>query len=894
LLKLAHYLKPHLAAVILAMVLLFTQAISELFLPNLMGDIVNIGIQQGGIEEGTPRAISEEGFNFIKAFMSEEDQALFSEHYVLKSADDLDSKGQPYVNSWPEAAGQNLYVLEDVSPETMLKLEDAFGTTTWTMLNLMQRVQAAVEDGSLTPLLEGQMRNQAIDQIAIELEKAQTPLPPGMTYGTLAEQVYDQQLKSGGFGDKSQLPGGLGALGTPGSASATGSAGSAGAAGSETNAGSATSTGDVSAPGDASASGDSSSTDDASASGDSSSTDDAGASGDSSAEAAPQIDSQSIDITQMYELLPLIKLLPPEWLTEAQTTAQSLEPSMRNQSATMLVSAFYRELGADMTGIEMSYILRIGLIMLAVTTITGLATILVGYISAKVGAGVARAIRSAMFSKVASFSHAEFDRFSTASLITRSTNDVMMMQMIISMGIRMVCYAPIMGIGGAIMAINKSVSMSWIVVLAAVVMLGGVTLQMSIVTPRFRLVQRLTDRLNLVAREKLTGLMVIRAFNRDDVERQRFDEANLDLTNTHIFIGRIMTLMGPFLTIIMNGMSILIIWVGGHQVAAAQMQVGDMMAYMQYIMQVMMSFMMFSMMFMMLPRAQVSATRIAEVLETQPSIVDPAEPLKIAPGMRGMVEFNDVSFRYEGAEEDALQDINFAAQPGQMIAFIGPTGSGKSSIMNLIPRFYDVSTGSISVNGVDVRDLTQSELRSHIGYVPQLSTLMSGNIATNISYGVQDRDLSYDDLIDISTVAQAIDFIGEKDEGFYFPVAQSGANVSGGQKQRLAIARALAIQPDIYLFDDSFSALDFSTDVALRRALKEYTTDATLLVISQRIGTIMEADVIHVVDEGRIINSGSHDELLVNCPEYYEIASSQLAEVAETARPASLTEGGGQ
>ena len=875
-LKLAHYLKPHLAAVILAMVLLFTQAISELFLPNLMGDIVNIGIQQGGIEEGTPRAISEEGFNFIKAFMSEEDQALFSEHYVLKSADDLDSKGQPYVNSWPEAAGQNLYVLEDVSPETMLKLEDAFGTTTWTMLNLMQRVQAAVEDGSLIPLLEGQMRNQAIDQIALELEKAQTPLPPGMTYETLAEQVYDQQLKSGGFGDKSLLPGGLGALGTPGSAGAAGSAGSAGATDSETNAGSETSTGDASASGDASA------------------TDDASASGDASAEAAPENDSQSIDITQMYELLPLIKLLPPEWLTDAQTTAQSLEPSMRNQSATMLVSAFYRELGADMTGIEMSYILRIGLIMLAVTTITGLATILVGYISAKVGAGVARTIRSAMFSKVASFSHAEFDRFSTASLITRSTNDVMMMQMIISMGIRMVCYAPIMGIGGAIMAINKSVSMSWIVVLAAVVMLGGVTLQMSIVTPRFRLVQRLTDRLNLVAREKLTGLMVIRAFNRDDVERQRFDEANLELTNTQIFIGRIMTLMGPFLTIIMNGMSILIIWVGGHQVAAAQMQVGDMMAYMQYIMQVMMSFMMFSMMFMMLPRAQVSATRIAEVLETQPTIVDPAEPLKIAPGMRGMVEFNDVSFRYEGAEEDALQDISFAAQPGQMIAFIGPTGSGKSSIMNLIPRFYDVSNGSISVNGIDVRDLTQSELRSHIGYVPQLSTLMSGNIATNIGYGVQGRDLSYDDLIDISTVAQAIDFIGEKDEGFYFPVAQGGVNVSGGQKQRLAIARALAIQPDIYLFDDSFSALDFSTDVALRRALKEYTSDATLLVISQRIGTIMEADVIHVVDEGRIINSGSHDQLLVNCPEYYEIASSQLAEVAETARPASLTEGGDQ
>jgi ATP-binding cassette subfamily B protein len=527
-------------------------------------------------------------------------------------------------------------------------------------------------------------------------------------------------------------------------------------------------------------------------------------------------------------------------------------------------------------GAGTSYILRIGLFMLLITMLSAAATILVGYLSARIGAGVARDLRKAIFEKVARFSHTEFDRFSTASLITRSTNDVSVIQLLLTLGIRMICYAPIMGIGGVFMALSKSVSMSWVIGVAVVILIGSNLVLFAVVMPKFKIMQTLIDRLNLVARESLNGLMVIRAFSRTNFERERFEDANQDLTRTNLFVNRAMTFVMPLMMLFMNNMTILVVWVGSEQVAASQMQVGDMMAYMQYVMQIIMSFMFIVMLFVFIPRAMVSAKRLNEVLETEPSIVDPAEPQHIDPDKRGRVEFRKVSFRYKGAKENALCDISFIAQPGQTTAFIGSTGSGKSTIINLIPRFYDVTEGEVLVGGADVRTLTQAELRASIGYVPQKSVLMAGTIESNVSYGVD--DLPADDLEKIAEVAQALEFVNENEERFDLEIAQGGSNVSGGQRQRLSIARALAAKPDIYLFDDSFSALDFSTDRALRRALAAWTSHATLIIVAQRVSTIMDADRIIVIDEGRIVGSGTHEELLASCDAYFEIASSQLSE----------------
>jgi ATP-binding cassette subfamily B protein len=523
-----------------------------------------------------------------------------------------------------------------------------------------------------------------------------------------------------------------------------------------------------------------------------------------------------------------------------------------------------------------SYILRIGALMLLVTVISGVATVLVGYISSRVGAGIARDLRRAVFEKVAGFSHAEFDRFSTASLITRTTNDVAVIQMMLTLGIRMVCYAPLMGIGGVFMALSKSVSMSWIIGVAVVVLIGIMLVLLAVVMPKFKLMQKLIDRLNLVARESLNGLAVVRAFARADFETERFEAANRDLTRTNLFVTRAMTFLMPIMMLFMNGLTVLIIWVGSQQVAASQMQVGDMMAYLQYVMQIIMSFMFIAMLFVFLPRASVSANRIGEVLKTEPSIVDVPEPRHMDPALRGRVEFRDVGFRYEGAENDALCQVSFVAQPGQTVAFIGSTGSGKSTIMSLILRFYDVTTGAVLVGGVDVRELAQAELRAHIGYVPQRSVLMAGTVASNIAYGVE--GLSERERERIAEVAQALAFVNEHEDGFDFEIAQGGSNVSGGQRQRLSIARALAVKSDIYLFDDSFSALDFTTDAALRAALADYARESTLIIVAQRVNTIRDADRILVVDEGRIVGAGTHAELLASCRAYFEIASSQLSE----------------
>ena len=519
-------------------------------------------------------------------------------------------------------------------------------------------------------------------------------------------------------------------------------------------------------------------------------------------------------------------------------------------------------------------VLRIGVKMLGISLISALCTIVVGFLAARTAAGVCRTLRSSLFNKVEHFSHAEFDRFSTSSLITRTTNDITQVQTLIVMMIRMVFYAPIMGVGGVIHALAKSTSMSWIIALAVVCMLLLIMVVFVTAMPRFRIVQRLIDRLNLVVRENLEGMLVIRAFNTQKFEEKRFDKANRDLTDNSLFINRVMAAMMPTMMLIMNLVTILIVWVGAKQVSAFRMDVGDMMAYMQYVMQIIMAFLMLSMMFIMIPRASVSAERIADVLEAEPSITD-ADGAQPVESCKGLVEFRHVYFRYPGAEEDVLHDIDFTARPGETTAFIGSTGSGKSTIVNLLPRFYDVTQGQITIDGADIRSLELKSLRSQLGYVPQKGVLFSGTIHSNLSYA--DKNATDTEICEGAEIAQAMEFIGSKPERFEAPIAQGGSNVSGGQKQRLSIARALVKKPQIYIFDDSFSALDFKTDAKLRAALHEKTGSATTLLVAQRISTIMHAEQIIVLENGRIAGKGTHEELMESCEVYREIALSQLS-----------------
>ncbi|HZK39082.1 MAG TPA: ABC transporter ATP-binding protein [Clostridia bacterium] len=584
----------------------------------------------------------------------------------------------------------------------------------------------------------------------------------------------------------------------------------------------------------------------------------------------------SVDIKQVYQLLPMLQNLPQDQVTQARNKALQNDEMMLTQGGTMLAKLFYGELDADTGAIATSYILTVGLKMLAVALLGGVATVLVSFISSKIAAGTARNLRRDVFNKIERFSNNEFDKFSTASLITRCTNDITQIQMLLMMGIRMVSYAPIMAIGGTVMALRKSVSMSWIIAAACTLLIGIILVIMSIAMPKFKIIQKLVDRLNLVSRENLSGLMVIRAFGTRTHEENRFESANRNLTDTNLFVTRVMVFLMPAMMLIMNGVTLIIIWVGSHQIAASAMQVGDMMAFMQYATQIIFSFLMISMMFVFIPRAAVSAERIAEVLETPESIVDPENPKAFHRDKKGLVEFRNVCFRYEGADEDALNEITFTAKPGQTTAIIGPTGSGKSTIANLILRFYDASKGQVVVDGMDVREVKQKDLRAIIGYVPQKGVLLSGTIASNIRYGKQDA--SDNEVETAARVAQAIDFIKEKPDRFDSEIAQGGTNVSGGQKQRLSIARALAKNPEIFIFDDSFSALDYKTDIALRKALKEHTGDSTVIIIAQRVSTIINAQQIIVLEEGKIAGIGTHRELLKSCPEYYEIASSQLSQ----------------
>ena len=584
----------------------------------------------------------------------------------------------------------------------------------------------------------------------------------------------------------------------------------------------------------------------------------------------------SFDMTAAYQYLPMLSQIPAQTIADARDKAVNGTAVLRAQSGIAFAKAFLTELGYDVDGLQRAAIWRYGLLMLFVALLGGAATATVAFLSTRIATGAARNIRRAIFTKVSRFSNNEFDRFPTATLITRNTNDVMQLQMLLTFGIRMICYAPIVGVGGIIMALNKAVSMSWIIAIAVVVMLGLIGIIMSVAMPKFKIMQKLTDKLNLVSRESLSGMMVIRAFGTQAHEAKRFDAANSDLRNTTRFINRTMVFMFPVMTLVLNGVSMLIIWVGANKIAASAIQIGDMLAFMQYSMQVIFAFLMISMIFMFVPRASVAAERVNEVLGADISIKDPAEPKEFMPSQKGKVEFRHVNFRYNGANEDALSDINFTALPGQTTAIIGATGSGKTTLINLLLRFYDVTGGQVVVDGVDVREAPLKELRRRIGYVPQKGVLLSGTISSNLKYG--NRSASDAQIEKVAEVSQALDFIREKEDGFDAEISQGGANVSGGQKQRLSIARALAKDPEVLVFDDSFSALDFKTDSMLRKALKEHTADATVIIVAQRVGTIMNAERILVMDEGRIVGQGTHKELMKNCPEYIEIAMSQLSE----------------
>lgn len=531
--------------------------------------------------------------------------------------------------------------------------------------------------------------------------------------------------------------------------------------------------------------------------------------------------------------------------------------------------------GLDMDKIQSSYLLSSGLKMIAMALLMAAATVIVGLIASRIGAGIGRDLRSSVYGRVMKFSNAEMDKFSTASLITRTTNDIQQIQMVIVMMLRMILYAPILGIGGIVKVFNTGAGMEWIIGLAVLIILGIVMILMVVAMPKFKLMQKLVDAVNLVSREILTGLSVIRAFRREEKEEQRFDEANKKLTKTTLFTNRVMTFMMPLMTFIMYGITVLIVWVASNKIDDGTLQVGAMTAFITYTMQIVMSFLMLTMMSIMLPRSAVAADRIDEVLKTESSIKDTDSPEKLE-NVKGVLEFNDVSFKYPGSDENAIADISFKAEPGKTTAIIGSTGCGKSTLVNLIPRLYDVTQGSITLDGHDIRNITMKDLREELGYVPQKGILFSGNIASNLRFGKEDA--TDEQIEEAAQIAQATEFIESKNARYETPIAQGGTNVSGGQKQRLSIARAIAKNPKIYIFDDSFSALDLKTDAALRKALASKVGDSTVIIVAQRISTILHAEQILVMDEGRIVGRGTHSELLENCEVYRQIAKSQLSE----------------
>ena len=561
--------------------------------------------------------------------------------------------------------------------------------------------------------------------------------------------------------------------------------------------------------------------------------------------------------------------------TKIAEKTSAFSDSMIMQSSAIYIKAEYDKVGIDAGALQKDYIIVAGLKMVGIALLSMAASVFVGFIASRISAGLGRNLRSGLFNKVESFSNVEFDKFGASSLITRTTNDIQQVQNLMVMLLRIVFYAPILGVGGVLKVLATDTSMGWIIGVAVAAILVVVIGMFIFAVPKFKIVQKLIDKLNLVTRESLTGMLVIRAFNTEKHEEAKFDKANKDLTRTNLFINRMMSGMFPLMMLIMNLITILIVWVGAHQIDAGAIQVGDMMAFIQYTMQIIMAFLMITMVSIMLPRASVSAGRIDEVLATDPIIVDPKQPKRFKKNLKGLVKFDNVSFKYADAEDYVIKNISFEAKPGETTAFIGSTGSGKSTIVNLIPRFYDTTEGSISIDGIDIKDVTQHDLRDKIGYVPQKGILFSGTIESNLKYGKEFA--TKEEMVEASKIAQALDFIEEKTDKFGEEIAQGGSNVSGGQKQRLSIARALIKKPEIFIFDDTFSALDFKTDASLRKALKSEITNSTVLIVAQRISTIMNADQIVVLDKGKIVGTGTHKELMKTCEVYEEIALSQLS-----------------
>ena len=730
--KLFQFLKPYAPRVLLILCVLVVQAYCDLSLPTYTSNIVNVGIQQSGIDEEIPENISEEEMNRLLLFVSEDDRQDIQDAYE-KSSESFDYDGE-------------VLTLKD-----SVKSDDEKLDALTEEMKLPMMLTAGFENGSdTTKQMEGQLKEQ-MSQVP-GIEKMSVFDIFGMMDDTQRAAIVDK-------------------------------------------------------------------------------------------------------ITKQMDKMP---------------------DSILDQTAISYVKSTYEQIGMDTGHMSTVYILKTGAKMLGLAALGMAASILACLMASRVGSKVGRGLRRDTFRKVIGFSNAEFDKFSTASLITRSTNDIQQIQLLTVMILRIVLYAPIMAIGGILKVSKTNVDMFWIIGLAVLLIVMVVAVLFIVVMPKFKIVQNMVDKLNLVSREILTGLPVIRAFHTEKHEEERFDKANKDLTKLNLFVNRAMTFMMPTMMLVMNGITVLIVWVGGHSINDGAMQVGDMMAFIQYAMQIIMSFLMICMISVMLPRAAVSAERVDEVLKSETKIHDPKEPKTLPKNGKGEVAFEHVSFHYPGAEEDVLHDITFTAKPGETTAFIGSTGCGKSTLVNLIPRFYDVTEGKITIDGQDVRNLTQHELREKLGYVPQKGVLFSGNIASNIMFG--NPAGSEQEMTEAAQIAQAVEFIDTKPERYKSPISQGGANVSGGQKQRLSIARAIAKHPDVYIFDDSFSALDYKTDTVLRSALKEKTTDSVVLIVAQRISTILHAEQIIVLDDGKIVGKGTHEELLKTCDAYYQIAASQLSE----------------
>lgn len=722
------YAAEHWKALIIIILVLFVQAYCDLSLPAYTSDIVNVGIQQGGIEDEIPEAISADEMTRLLLFVNEDDQKQVLQYYAENSTD----------------YDEDAYVLKTtLTDEEKNSLKD--------MLSYPMMLTAGFESGSdMTKQIENQL--------------------------------------------KSSLP--------------------------------------------------------------------------------PQAVTEDMSVFDIMEMLPAQQR--NELINGMEKQIDNMPDTIVDQAAISYVKGVYENLGMDMDDIQIHYLLSTGGKMVALAFLGMAASVIVGFMASRVGAATGRDLRSRVFCKVVGFSNNEFDHFSTASLITRSTNDIQQIQLILVMILRIVLYAPILAIGGVFQVFHTNASMSWIIAIAVVLIALVILVLFLVAMPKFRMLQTLVDKVNLVTREILTGLPVIRAFSTEKHEEKRFDDANRELTRTNLFVNRAMTFMMPVMMLIMNGVSVLIVWTGAHGISNGQMQVGDMMAFIQYTMQIIMGFLLLCMLSIMLPRAAVASDRVQEILDSRTVIHDPQNPEHFNDSKKGILRFEHVSFRYPGADGYVLHDITFTARPGETTAIIGSTGSGKSTLVNLIPRFYDVTEGSVTLDGKDIRNVTQHELREKLGYVPQKGLLFSGNIASNIMFG--NSEGSKEEMVEAAEIAQAVEFIDNKPDGYESPISQGGTNVSGGQKQRLSIARAIAKHPEVFIFDDSFSALDFKTDAALRKALKKSTKDSTVLIVAQRISTIMNAEQILVLDDGKIVGRGTHRELLKECEVYRQIAASQLSE----------------